>query len=736
MRKLIKYSLAFLTLLFVALFSIPFFMDVDDYRQDIVQLVEDKTGRTVEIQHMKISLFPWIGVQLEQVNMGNAQGFAQKDFISAQYVDVQLALLPLLSGEIRIKRFVLDTPKILLQRHADGTSNWQDLQQISTATANDKAMHVEADKAEPSTLFGAGLSAENVHIQNGDVIWEDAGKALHISQVNLEINGIYFDKPIPVNFSGKIADSPFQLRAKVGPIGDLATFDVDALPLQAELTLDALKLKKLAVILPMLAQFEDERLSLNIKIEQQPDGMKRTLGYISLQAKQQWKAEWTLDMPSMALLKIHEIKLQIDQQQVALLSGEVKDLLKDLRYEVRLKVGRLTREQLSRWLPALGEMYQHHPKPWQQLELAMLLSGGLKNAELRDMQLILDQELLQLSGQASFKKSIPDIRLRIAADQLHLDPWLPVAAKDTEVKNKAAVATLEQKETVASEPDLRFLSLFNVHTALQLGQLNAKGLDITNVQLTAVLKKGYLKVQPFGFDVSGGHVQQSFQLNANAFPVTWSKTLQLKQVQIKPMLMLAADSSMLSGLMQLESSINATGLTPKNMLPSLNGQGHFVLRDGEIEGFDIGAILKSLSPTAGSKKTYFSQLSGSYKIRKGVMSNNDLFMASPLFRLSAHGTVNLVKSSMDYYAKPKLVASTTGQGAVQGGNKGLVIPLRIHGPLSDPKVSLNVKLQDIFSAPNALKNFKPPAVQKMIAPKVGKQAEDIRESIKSLIPNF
>lgn len=729
MGKLMKYGLIFLVVVCSALFAAPFFMDVDDYRSDAVSLIEEKTGRDVDIAGLHISLFPWIGVQLDDVRMGNAQGFSQKDFVAVKHVDVQLAFLPLLSGDIRIKRFVLDSPKLVLQRKTNGQTNWDDLVQRFTSTDTQEQSDIFIEEETPSdSTFVNDLSADNVHVQNGDFTWIDGDNTLRVHQVDLEVNGIYLDKPIPVHLSAKMDDSDFQLQAKIGPIGDLAHLDPQKIPLQAELTLDALRLQKLAVVVPSMAQFKDERLSVNLKFEQHPDGLKRSLGSVQIQTKQQWKVSWILDMPSVNELELHEFAVHVDQQEIAMLKASVKDLLKKPSYEARLNVKDLKREHLSRWLPALQVLYQGHPKPWTEIELAIFVSGDQKHVELRDMQLLLDKELLQISGQAVFNKKVPFVKLRVSADQLHLDPWLPTPAK----KNSAS----EKSADPAQEPDLRFLNQFSLSAEVQVKKLNVQRLDFNHIQMQATLKKGILNVHPFNFDFSGGHVEQKFQLNANQFPVTWSEKLQLKRVQIQPLLVLAADSSMLSGLMQMETSVRATGLTPEVMMPNLNGQGHFVLRDGEVEGFDIGAILNTLSSSKGKNKTYFSQLSGSYKIHKGVVSNNDLFMASPLFRLSAHGVVNLVQKTMDYYAKPKLVASTKGQGASQGGNTGMVIPLRIHGPLADPSIDLNVKLQDILSAPSVLKKLKVPAVQKLIDPKIGKQADDIRKSIKQLIPSF
>jgi len=160
-------------------------------------------------------------------------------------------------------------------------------------------------------------------------------------------------------------------------------------------------------------------------------------------------------------------------------------------------------------------------------------------------------------------------------------------------------------------------------------------------------------------------------------------------VQIGPVLQALADMDMLNGTLQMDTSLKATGLLPENSIKRLNGKGSLLLRDGSVKGFDIAGTLRNLTKlgkSSGVKKTDFAQLSGGFTIKRGVVKNEDLFMASPLFRLTGHGVVNLPKGTMDYRVKPRLVGTLTGQGDTGTVRKGLSVPLRIKGPLASPRV--------------------------------------------------
>jgi uncharacterized protein involved in outer membrane biogenesis len=138
---------------------------------------------------------------------------------------------------------------------------------------------------------------------------------------------------------------------------------------------------------------------------------------------------------------------------------------------------------------------------------------------------------------------------------------------------------------------------------------------------------------------------------------------------------------------------------PDNATRSLNGRGHVLLSDGMVRGFNVAVAMRSLGgalPTAAPQSTDFSQLSGSYVLTNGVAKNDDLFLASPLLRMTGKGQVNLVTKTFDYHVKPTLVGTLVGQGDTVLARKGLSVPLAISGPFSSPKIRPEINAKTII----------------------------------------
>ena len=161
--------------------------------------------------------------------------------------------------------------------------------------------------------------------------------------------------------------------------------------------------------------------------------------------------------------------------------------------------------------------------------------------------------------------------------------------------------------------------------------------------------------------------------------------------------------------MAMDTRLRANGLT-ETAVNTLNGKGNVLFRDGKIKGFDIaGALRKFTNPGAykqGPKETDFAQLSGSFKIVNGVVNNQDLFMASPLLRLTGKGIVNLVNKTMDYHVKPRVVGTLKGQGGSML-RKGLTVTLHISGTFDAPKVSPEINARTVrANEPHVVKKGK------------------------------
>ena len=108
-----------------ALHIIPFFLDVQKYKPEIEKRVSEATGRPFSIGgQLELSLFPWAGLAFSDLRLGNPPGFKEKDFLSVKSFEARVKLLPLLSRDVQVKRFILEGPRIVLEKSRTGQGSW------------------------------------------------------------------------------------------------------------------------------------------------------------------------------------------------------------------------------------------------------------------------------------------------------------------------------------------------------------------------------------------------------------------------------------------------------------------------------------------------------------------------------------------------------------------------------------------------------------------------------------
>ncbi|HET9701030.1 MAG TPA: AsmA family protein [Burkholderiales bacterium] len=101
-------------------------IDPKAYMADAARLVKQRTGRDLTVAgavDLRVSLTPQIVV--ENLSFANAPGGARKDMLRLKRLELEIALLPLLTGEVKISRLVLKEPDLLLEVDAKGRGNWE-----------------------------------------------------------------------------------------------------------------------------------------------------------------------------------------------------------------------------------------------------------------------------------------------------------------------------------------------------------------------------------------------------------------------------------------------------------------------------------------------------------------------------------------------------------------------------------------------------------------------------------
>ena len=227
-----------------AMLLIPMFVDVQKYKPVLESKVTEATGRPFSVgDDLRLSLFPWAGVSFSDLRLGNPAGFAEKEFVSVKSFEVRIKLLPLLSKDIQIKRFVVNEPRFNLIKNKQGRANWEQPQQQPKQPSKDTPTAKE-DKA-PSQDTGrfelpiSALTVGNLAINNGSAIWDDrtTGIRKEISQINLALQDVSLERPVKLTFSALVDQKPISIEGSVGPIGQ--GFQAKTIPI--ELSLKALK---------------------------------------------------------------------------------------------------------------------------------------------------------------------------------------------------------------------------------------------------------------------------------------------------------------------------------------------------------------------------------------------------------------------------------------------------------------------------------------------------------------
>ena len=712
MVKSVKYALIALAVLIVLLLAAPLFMNAENYKSVIAERIEDATGRAVHISDIKLSLFPWIGVSLYDLRIDNTEGFSLQPFVQVGHFDIQVALLPLLGGRTEVKRFTIDSSRIVFERDAQGRGNWQapDRPAVVFTDEAGEIPAVEQQAEEPQVAWALleELKVAGIHLREGEIVWKDdvASAEFRVHDVSVSVNEIDLNKPVYFSAGAKMGEDRVEFEGRAGPIGDVSQFDFSRLPMQIQLNAKDFALEPLAIYLPRVLVESKARLQLEAKLEQRPDGQRLSIGNIGVDAPANFNISWDAQQTEPDSVRIAKAIVRANEQELASGEGYVSRLTKQRpSYQFRLQGLELTRQSVQSWLPMLADLYDRHPAPWKSLKFGVLVSGNADAANLQDVQLVLDGEPVHLSGKVEFGTR-PSLQLRLSSDSLHVDPWLPESGAEKRGMPSSQSAGEDGAAYASKEPDLRFLSDWRLGVQFHIGQLHLRGLEMKNMRGQLTGSGGVYSLDPLRFDLAGGKVEERASLRLKDYPISWTESVKITDVDVYPILSSLADIEVLHGTLDMETQLRGTGLVKPKVVEDLSGKGKMSLTNGSIKGFDIAGSLRKIRSfglgDATGRQTDFSELSGSFVIRDGKVANDDLYMASPLLRMTGHGKVDLVAQSLDYHAKPRLVGSLIGQGDTASARKGLAIPVSIHGSLESPKLALDADPMSLLTQPQAI----------------------------------
>lgn len=216
MKKLLYIIIGIVAILVVASVSFYLLFDPNDFRDRISAEVETATGRELVIEgDLKLSLFPWLAIEIGRTRLGNAPGFDSDSFASFETARLSVRLLPLLlRREITVGVAELDGMQLSLAVDRNGRSNWEDLLQASEAAP------VQDREDEPA---GGDLKVNGVSIRDATLTYTDAqlGETYSLTELNLSTGSISAGEPVDVTVDFDFELQPADLRGNFEMSTDL-----------------------------------------------------------------------------------------------------------------------------------------------------------------------------------------------------------------------------------------------------------------------------------------------------------------------------------------------------------------------------------------------------------------------------------------------------------------------------------------------------------------------------------
>lgn len=233
MAKNIFIGIGVVLVLLVGLVVVaPSFIDSAALKQQITSEVRNATGRDLSIDgNLEIRVFPTPALTANGVRLSNADGAAAAEMVMLKAVEVRVALMPLLSGQVQVKRIRLVSPVIHLEKFADGHTNME-FQSVAPSGMASAPTTGGADAA-PSTdsaKDGLNVRLDNFEIVDGQVIYRDGatGQIERVQNIDATLRAASLQGPFDVKGQARVRGVPLAYEVSLGQIIEERTVPLNA----------------------------------------------------------------------------------------------------------------------------------------------------------------------------------------------------------------------------------------------------------------------------------------------------------------------------------------------------------------------------------------------------------------------------------------------------------------------------------------------------------------------------
>ncbi len=491
MRRSIKFFFIFLALVLLALLAFVATFDANNYKPEIIEQVEKATGRSFTIDgDIALSVFPWVGLTVENAALGNAKGFKADQFAAIKQLDVKVNVLPLIKKEVQINTIRLHGLNVSLEVAKDKSNNWSSLTQqepppsdetpvadvTTEADAEAPAEQTIAEQSKASPL--QSLQVEGFEFVDATIYYDDrsSNTKATVSELNLTTSAIKFDEAVDVSFGARIENNQPEIDTRL------------KLTTQLILNKEFTEFNLRDFVFTLLAQknafiAQEESIEIKSNIDVSMDQQRIALKQLQLSA---------LGTNTLADITVSQFL------ETPLIQGDI---------EVKAFNARMLAKRAGVDLPAMAKADALHNVA---LKTKIKLQG--EKFEANNLSVTLDSSTL--SGWLHVLNiTKQQLRYELAVDQLDINDYLPADSEDVSTAAAAATATATATPAVTEpaatgdekiELPIEMMRQLDIQGDFRIAALTAKEYQIKQFLMTLKAQKGDIAIKPLSMQVLEG----------------------------------------------------------------------------------------------------------------------------------------------------------------------------------------------------------------------------------------
>lgn len=655
--RIVAVGLGLVLLVALGLFAyLKFAFDPNDFRAQLAREVQARTGRELHIDgDLRLSVFPWIGVELGAVRLGNAAGFTPPEFARIGAAQVRARLVPLLSGRVEVDRVRLDGLVLNLERDAQGRTNWADLAGQPSAAppsgADDRSETAGGAPLPPLVLGGVDLN-------DAQIAWRDrrSGADYLLSGVALHTGRLAPGEATPVEVSARLTSVAPAVEA--------------ALHLRGEARVDT-------------AAGRHALGGLAVELDASGAGVPG--GKAALRLGGDLAADLVAGTAEIRRLSVAAYGVE------AAGDARIEGLNAAPKLTATLAVGEFSPRTL---VAALGGAMPPpaDPAALTRASMSARIDAASDGARLSDLVLKLDDS--RFEGQLAVTDyAAPALSFDLALDAIDLDRYRASPGSGAE---KAGPGAPAGESAVPAIPER-----LSVQGEFRIGALRVSGLALSDIRLPLGIADGRAMLRPEA-TLYQGRYRGNIGVDGRGQSIGLSLDETLSGVHIGPLTRdLTGKPERVTGVADITARLTSSGRDAEAIKRRLNGQVKLHFADGAVKGVNVAAFMrqaealltgKTAPAESGPNQTDFTALDATVVVADGVARNDDLNLQSPLLRVGGVGSADLGSERIDYLVRASVVGTLTGQGGKPLDKvRGVTVPLRVSGSFDDPKYALDTE---------------------------------------------